>query len=389
MPRAHSDTRPGDNGDERESLGASFSGAPAAPNSNPGWLCEVELAEARRRLPMLYVEALPVRTDGMGAVTQVGILLRATPLGEMTAPSSRAASATARRSATHSSATSRTTSDRWRSRCSRLADHPSRSPSTTLSPGSAFLHDRPPARRGARLRRPRHGARAKPRQDALEVTWLSPEEAASDALSMRWRAARGTPHPSGARLGRRPALTPGPGSRAGSLPVSEALPRVEACRILPWNPLTLPRDLDGWRAFAEDPSDRAPRARGEIDARLTAESDLPLRERLALWNEAEIALSEAAAPSHLVSRVAPRRRGARRRREAGAGGRRRAVAPVARPCAVGRLRRCRARRRTRRRRAAPARQDPARTSVAAVARPRRRRPRARARNSPTATPSSR
>ena len=30
------------------------------------------------------VEAAPVRTDGLGAVTDVGFLLRATPLGEMT-----------------------------------------------------------------------------------------------------------------------------------------------------------------------------------------------------------------------------------------------------------------------------------------------------------------
>lgn len=27
--------------------------------SNPGWLSEFELADARRRLPMLYVEAIP------------------------------------------------------------------------------------------------------------------------------------------------------------------------------------------------------------------------------------------------------------------------------------------------------------------------------------------
>ncbi|WP_411155926.1 DUF4916 domain-containing protein [Microbacterium sp. NIBRBAC000506063] len=49
--------------------------------SNPAWLSEVELAEARRRLPMLYVEAVPVRTDGVGVVTEVGMLLRSTPLG--------------------------------------------------------------------------------------------------------------------------------------------------------------------------------------------------------------------------------------------------------------------------------------------------------------------
>lgn len=60
-------------------------GSPAPGSAtNPGWLSDVELEEARRRLPMLYVEGVPVRTDGMGQVTEVGILLRATPLGEMT-----------------------------------------------------------------------------------------------------------------------------------------------------------------------------------------------------------------------------------------------------------------------------------------------------------------
>ncbi len=61
-----------------------FGSPTPASAANPGWLSDIELAEARRRLPMLYVEAIPVRTDGVGTVTEVGILLRATPLGEMT-----------------------------------------------------------------------------------------------------------------------------------------------------------------------------------------------------------------------------------------------------------------------------------------------------------------
>ena len=53
-------------------------------SASPGWLSEVELEEIRRRLPLLYVEAVPVRVDGMGIVTEVGLLLRARPTGEMT-----------------------------------------------------------------------------------------------------------------------------------------------------------------------------------------------------------------------------------------------------------------------------------------------------------------
>ncbi len=47
------------------------------PDPTPGWLSEEELTETRRRLPLLYVEAIPVRVDGLGQVTEVGMLMRA------------------------------------------------------------------------------------------------------------------------------------------------------------------------------------------------------------------------------------------------------------------------------------------------------------------------
>lgn len=53
------------------------------PDPNSGWLSDEELAETRRRLPLLYVEAVPVRVDGLGRVTEVGMLLRANN-GEIT-----------------------------------------------------------------------------------------------------------------------------------------------------------------------------------------------------------------------------------------------------------------------------------------------------------------
>lgn len=62
-------------------------GSPASAESmatGPGWLTDLELAEVRGRLPLLYVEALPVRVDGLGQVTEVGLLLRANAVGEMT-----------------------------------------------------------------------------------------------------------------------------------------------------------------------------------------------------------------------------------------------------------------------------------------------------------------
>jgi len=41
------------------------------------WLSREDLDAARERLPILYVDAVPVRVDERGAVSQVGLLLRA------------------------------------------------------------------------------------------------------------------------------------------------------------------------------------------------------------------------------------------------------------------------------------------------------------------------
>ena len=41
------------------------------------WLTREELESVRGRMPILYVDAVPVRVDGSGRVTRVGLLLRA------------------------------------------------------------------------------------------------------------------------------------------------------------------------------------------------------------------------------------------------------------------------------------------------------------------------
>lgn len=46
-----------------------------------GWLPPDELAEVRERVPIVYVEAVPVRVDHLGAVQRVGLLLRNRPDG--------------------------------------------------------------------------------------------------------------------------------------------------------------------------------------------------------------------------------------------------------------------------------------------------------------------
>jgi hypothetical protein len=46
-----------------------------------GWLTHEDLSAARDTLPILYVEAVPVRVDVAGRITGVGLLLRARPDG--------------------------------------------------------------------------------------------------------------------------------------------------------------------------------------------------------------------------------------------------------------------------------------------------------------------
>ena len=46
-----------------------------------GWLTREQLRDARERLPIVYIEAVPVRVDERGVVTTIGLLLRASSEG--------------------------------------------------------------------------------------------------------------------------------------------------------------------------------------------------------------------------------------------------------------------------------------------------------------------
>lgn len=48
-----------------------------------GWLSREELRDARERLPILYVNLVPVRVDERSQVTQIGLLLRASDDGQI------------------------------------------------------------------------------------------------------------------------------------------------------------------------------------------------------------------------------------------------------------------------------------------------------------------
>ena len=48
----------------------------ADTQTDNAWLSEDDLALARSQMPIVYVDAVPVRVDGMGNVEEVGMLLR-------------------------------------------------------------------------------------------------------------------------------------------------------------------------------------------------------------------------------------------------------------------------------------------------------------------------
>src|SRR3954465_11418674 len=54
------------------------------PQSDTGWMPREQLDELRERLPILYIDAVPIRVDALGAVSEIGLLLRVTGEGAIT-----------------------------------------------------------------------------------------------------------------------------------------------------------------------------------------------------------------------------------------------------------------------------------------------------------------
>lgn len=52
-------------------------------NSDAGWLSREDMDLARERLPILYIDVVPVRVDAHGTVIAVGLLLRAGEDGQI------------------------------------------------------------------------------------------------------------------------------------------------------------------------------------------------------------------------------------------------------------------------------------------------------------------
>ena len=132
-----------------------------------------------------------MRTDGLGAVTEVGILLRATPLGEMTRT---IVSGRVRYGETVRDALFRHLENDLGPMAFPLLP-PQPVPFTVAEyfpmPGLSAFHDDRQHAVSLAFVVPVTGT-CEPRQDALEVTWMPPSEAASDALAAEMEGGRGT-----------------------------------------------------------------------------------------------------------------------------------------------------------------------------------------------------
>ena len=160
------------------------------PDPNGGWLSDDELSSIRRRLPLLYVEAVPVRVDGLGVVTEVGLLLRANATGEMTRTivSGRVMYGETLREAL------------FRHLEKDLG--PMAFPLLPANPNPFHVAEYVPLPGISQFTDERQHAvslayvvpvtgTCDPRQDALEITWLTPREAASEAVSAEMEGGRG------------------------------------------------------------------------------------------------------------------------------------------------------------------------------------------------------
>ncbi|CAN5408984.1 MAG: ADP-ribose pyrophosphatase [Nocardioidaceae bacterium] len=161
------------------------------PDPNPGWLSEDALDETRGRVPILYVEAVPVRVDSLGQVEQVGVLLRGSAsTGAMTQTlvSGRVMHGESVRDALLRNLEK----DLGPTAFPQLPQ--SIVPFTVAEyfplPGVTPLHD--PRQHAVALVYvvPVTGECA-PRQDALELTWLTPAEAVTDSFAAEMEGGRG------------------------------------------------------------------------------------------------------------------------------------------------------------------------------------------------------
>jgi ADP-ribose pyrophosphatase YjhB (NUDIX family) len=146
-----------------------------------GWLTPEDLAAVRAQLPLLYVDAVPVRVDDSGDVVAVGLLLRVNGMGTMTR------ALVSGRVLYH---------ERVRDALLRHIEKdlgPVALPRVPASPQPFTVAEYFPTPGITPFHDPRQHAVSlgyvvpvagdcRPQQDALDLAWLTPEEACSDTV---------------------------------------------------------------------------------------------------------------------------------------------------------------------------------------------------------------
>ena len=162
-------------------------------NDNPqpaGWLTPEEIAVVRSQLPLVYVDAVPVRVDDSGDVVAVGLLLRVAPDGMMTR------ALVSGRVMFH---------ERIRDALLRHIEKdlgPVALPQVPASPQPFTVAEYFPTPGITSYHDPRQHAVSlayvvpvsgdcRPQQNALELAWLTPEQACSDEVQLEMRGGQG------------------------------------------------------------------------------------------------------------------------------------------------------------------------------------------------------
>ncbi|MEE1621856.1 NUDIX hydrolase family protein [Zafaria sp. Z1313] len=160
------------------------------PDPYPGWLSDEDLYEARQRLPIIYVEAIPVRLDPLGYVSEVGLLYTAD------------ADAQFKRTFVSGRVMYRETIRAALVRHMEKDLGPFAMPQLPASPVPFTVAEYFPSPSETGLTDERQHAvslayiipvrgECSPRQDALELTWLSPEDALSPEVQDELPGGRG------------------------------------------------------------------------------------------------------------------------------------------------------------------------------------------------------
>src|SRR6478609_6248630 len=164
--------------------------SPLELERSESWLSREDLDAARGRLPILYVDAVPVRVDERGAVTAVGLLLRASSDGTINRE------LVAGRVLYH---------ERIRDAVIRHIEKdlgPMALPQVPASPQPFTIAEYFPTPGVTPYHDPRQHAVSLafvvpvagdclPQQDALDLAWLTPEEACSEQVQVEMNGGQG------------------------------------------------------------------------------------------------------------------------------------------------------------------------------------------------------